>query len=185
MEILVELKLRVNNKKINEYSLGFFKDEYDRLIEELDCEIEENEDCSFCDSEIEFEERYILNVKIILDDGSNYDIIDYFVSSFDLDDLETALLGIDTIGTLYDNLIDNENIGNLDEYFSNNWEYILNDMFETPEQAVLSVLNGDYNYNDDYVYFNGYRNLVSTNNIPFEDYSEEIFERWLEENSFI
>ncbi|MEZ7740481.1 hypothetical protein O3794_02770 [Gemella sanguinis] len=68
----------------------------------------------------------------------------------------------------------------MNEIFENDWD-ILEDYFETKEQAVLSVIMGDYYYNDEYVYFNGYGNLVTLYEIPYKDYSTEIFEQWLNE----
>lgn len=69
------------------------------------------------------------------------------------------------------------------DYFEND-EYFLNEMFETPNDAVRAVCYGKYNYMDDYVRFNACGNLESCNKYEYEDelksYIDTIIERLIE-----
>ena len=53
-----------------------------------------------------------------------------------------------------------------------------------PMEVARSISFGDYNYNDEYVTFNGYRNLVSYTEYQVEellkDFEEEIIESYNE-----
>lgn len=52
--------------------------------------------------------------------------------------------------------------------------------FDDPGEAARAVFFGDIkNWNDDYIRFNAYRNLESTNTIDYETYDEEIIENWI------
>lgn len=52
--------------------------------------------------------------------------------------------------------------------------------FDDPYEAARAVFFGDINnWNDDYIRFNAYRNLESTNTIDYETYDEEIIENWI------
>ncbi|AII27917.1 hypothetical protein LD13_gp016 [Bacillus phage Bobb] len=55
--------------------------------------------------------------------------------------------------------------GELEEYvWIENDEYFFDNYFEgKPNEAVRAVCFGEYNYNDDYVQFNAYGNLVTAN----------------------
>lgn len=55
--------------------------------------------------------------------------------------------------------------GDLDHHsWVENDEHFFDTYFEgKPDEAVRAVCFGDYNYNDNYVQFNGYGNLVSAN----------------------
>lgn len=129
----------------------------------------------------DFNDKYTLNVTFEVNDG------DYTIYNFDkdslgeLEELEEKYYSLIDLEDLYNDILDRDEIPFLNEIFENDWD-ILEDMFETKEQAVLSVTCGDYYYNDKYVYFNGYGNLVSCNFIPYEDYENEIFNQWLDEN---
>ena len=55
-----------------------------------------------------------------------------------------------------------------------------NTYFDDPEEAARAVFFGDIkNWNDNYIRFNAYRNLESTNSIDYESYDEEIIENWI------
>lgn len=55
-----------------------------------------------------------------------------------------------------------------------------NTYFDDPYEAARAVFFGDIkNWNDDYIRFNAYRNLESTNTIDYENYDEEIIENWV------
>nr|DAR79281.1 MAG TPA: hypothetical protein [Caudoviricetes sp.] len=123
--------------------------------------------------------KYIFNIELTVKDGS-YIIKDFKKDFTDISIIEDNSIGINNLEDLYNNIDNQDEIPFLNEIFENDWG-ILEDYFETKEQAVLSVIMGDYYYNDEYVYFNGYGNLVTLYEIPYKDYSTDIFEQWLEE----
>lgn len=61
-------------------------------------------------------------------------------------------------------------------------EEFFKEYFESPYDAVLSVQYGDVHWSDNYIYFNGYGNLETLYEIPYDDYKNEIIAQWLQEN---
>ena len=131
------------------------------------------------DDEQLFDENYILNIKIELSDS------EYLLEEWDCEELykfeDFEVSYIDSLEEMYNSLGCREDIPFLNEIFENDWA-ILEDYFDSKEEAAKAVYFGEYNFNDDYVYFNGYENLVSLNYLPYKDYEVEIFEQWLDEN---
>lgn len=126
------------------------------------------------------EDKYSLLVQLELCDN-DYIINDYNINNiYKLEDIE-MFSTIETLEEMFNEIENKDEIPFLNEIFENDWD-ILEDYFESKEQAVLSVIMGNYLYNDKYVYFNGYGNLVSCNYIPYEDYEIEIFNQWIDEN---
>lgn len=68
--------------------------------------------------------------------------------------------------------------------FLPNDEDTFNDLFNTPMEAVLAVLHGDYEENDDYIRFNGYDNIVSysSSEVKDEALDDSDFIDWLKDN---
>lgn len=68
--------------------------------------------------------------------------------------------------------------------FLPNDEDTFNDLFNTPMEAVLAVLHGDYEENDDYIRFNGYDNIVSysSSEVKDEALDDSNFIDWLKDN---
>lgn len=68
--------------------------------------------------------------------------------------------------------------------FLPNDEDTFNDLFNTPMEAVLAVLHGDYEENDDYIRFNGYDNIVSYSSSEAKDEAldDSNFIDWLKDN---
>ena len=131
------------------------------------------------DEEQMFDENYIVNVKIELFDS------EYILEEYDCEELykfeEFEDSYIDSLEEMYNSLDYRKNIPFLNEILENDWD-ILESCFDSMEAAAKAVYFGEYNFNDDYVYFNGYGNLVSLDYLPYEDYAEEIFGQWLDEN---
>lgn len=50
----------------------------------------------------------------------------------------------------------------MDDYIYYNDEDFFNEHFSSPAEAVRATFFGDYRYGDNYVWFNGYANLVSS-----------------------
>lgn len=167
MKINVALVLRLDESLTEEFNTV---SEAVERIEEINYKLDENQS---------FDENYIVNVKIELFD-SEYILHDYdYENLYKFEEFEDSY--IDTLEEMYNSLDYREEIPFLNEIFENDWD-ILDEHFATKEQAVLSVIMGDYHYDDEYVYFNGYGNLVSLYRIPYQDYQTEIFEQWLDEN---
>lgn len=167
MKINVALVLRLDESLTEEFNTV---SEAVERIEEINYKLDENQS---------FDENYIVNVKIELFD-SEYILHDYdYENLYKFEEFEDSY--IDTLEEMYNSLDYREEIPFLNEIFENDWD-ILDEHFATKEQAVLSVIMGDYHYDDEYVYFNGYGNLVSLYRMPYQDYQTEIFEQWLDEN---
>lgn len=167
MKINVALVLRLDESLTEEFNTV---SEAVERIEEINYKLDENQS---------FDENYIVNVKIELFD-SEYILHDYdYENLYKFEEFEDSC--IDTLEEMYNSLDYREEIPFLNEIFENDWD-ILDEHFATKEQAVLSVIMGDYHYDDEYVYFNGYGNLVSLYRMPYQDYQTEIFEQWLDEN---
>lgn len=71
-----------------------------------------------------------------------------------------------------------------------NDEYFFDTFFDgRPMEAVRAAHYGDYNYNDDYVRFNGYGNLESFGDYQYEaelkDYVDEIIDNLIENESHV
>ena len=169
MKINVALVLRLEDKVVKEFDNVT---EAIEEIEDIEYKLNENENQWF-------DEKYIVNVKIELFD-SEYILHGYdYGNLYKFEEFENSY--IDTLEEMYNNLDYRENIPFLNEIFENDWD-ILESYFDSKEAAAKAVYFGDYNFNDDYVYFNGYANLVSLDYIPYEDYETEIFNQWLDEN---
>lgn len=112
--------------------------------------------------------KYVNN-KCMLSDLLNF--LDYYrCFEEDFEDYYNDLEYQEEIPFLYDIL----DFSDPEEFFK---EY-----FESPYDAVLSVQYGDVHWSDNYIYFNGYGNLETLYEIPYDDYKNEIIEQWLQEN---
>ena len=62
----------------------------------------------------------------------------------------------------------------------NEFENILN-WFDSEEETKKEMENTDYNKYDEYCYYSFSTGLISFDEIPFNEYSDEIFNLWLNE----
>lgn len=62
-----------------------------------------------------------------------------------------------------------------------NEEYVINELFTSPYEALKSVYYGYYNINDDLIKFNGYDNIESLNECEYEDELKENIDDIVEE----
>ena len=170
MKINVALVLRLDETVVSEFN----------NVAEATGKVLEIEE-SLLENGKDFNDKYSLNVTFKVIDG-DYTLYNYNSDSLGkLEELEEKSDNLIDLEDVYNDIVYQEEIPFLNEILENDWD-ILEDYFETKEQAVLSVTLGDYYYNDSYVYFNGYGNLVSCNYLPYEDYETEIFNQWLDEN---
>ena len=72
---------------------------------------------------------------------------------------------------------------NCDEFLPND-EETFDDLFKTPMEAVMEVLHGDYEENDDYIKLNGYGHIVSysSSEVVYEALDDSNFIDWLKDN---
>lgn len=169
MKINVALVLRLDEKVTEGFNnIQELKERIEILENELEGQTETVED------------KYSLLVQLVLCDD-DYIINDYNINNiYKLEDIE-MFSTVETLEEMFNEIEKKDEIPFLNEIFENDWD-ILEDYFDSKEAAAKAVYFGDYNFNDDYVYFNGYANLVSLDYIPYEDYKNEIFEQWLDEN---
>ena len=105
----------------------------------------------------------------------------------DYDDLEELLTKLyelyeKDVSELYYELPD----GDRENFSVSEWmphdEEFYNIYFEgNPIEAVRAVLFGDVRWSDDYVRFNGYGNLETTQSIPYDDEADNIITSWVNE----
>jgi len=72
----------------------------------------------------------------------------------------------------------------MEDYIHSNDEYFFEEMFEKADEAVWAVCFGNYDYEDDYVVFNGYGNLDTFNfsddeNCPIDI---DVLADWINDN---
>lgn len=78
-----------------------------------------------------------------------------------------ALVQMNNLYCTEANYFDNE-IFDFDEYFFEMFFY------DKPMEAARAAIFGDINWNDEFIYFNGYGNLVSTNYPEYFEFTETI-----------
>ena len=97
-----------------------------------------------------------------------------------LDKLLNRLEDLDTAEDFYLDLNDTSDIF-YDEYYDFD-EDTINEIFSSPYDALRACFFGNVYFTDDYFKFDGYGNIKTVNEIPYDDYDEAIMERWIEEN---
>ena len=101
------------------------------------------------------------------------------LKEFVLDEIKDEEIDLDE----YDNWLYESEYGGGDYVIYDNDEDFFNTYFSTPLDAVRASFYGDYNYNDNYVRFNGNGNLDSSNYADdLMDLKEEYWEVYIEEN---
>lgn len=123
---------------------------------------------------------------IISDYESSSNCGTYLVNSnneillYRLDKLLNRLEDLDTAEDFYLDLNDTSDIF-YDEYYDFD-EDTINEIFLSPYDALRACFFGNVYFTDDYFKFDGYGNIKTVNEIPYDDYDEAIMERWIEEN---
>jgi len=57
-------------------------------------------------------------------------------------------------------------------------EDVINEMFDSPYDAICASYFGKVNFNDDYFILNPYNNIETLPDIPYESHSESIIDQW-------
>lgn len=88
----------------------------------------------------------------------------------------------ESLGSLY-NDINNQDDLNSSEYYPNDEEFFNIFYMDKPYDLVQAISYGDYKCSDEFVTFNGYGNLKSVYEIPYEDDCAELVSRYFEQGS--
>lgn len=92
---------------------------------------------------------------------------------------------IDNFGSLeslYDEIDNKEDLESVD-YYPNAEEFFNTFYMDKPYKLVQAIAYGDYRYSDNFVKFDGYANLKSVYEIPYEDDCAELVSRYFEQES--
>lgn len=132
----------------------------------------------------DFHEKYSVDVEIKFD-GYDYTIEDYNLEYFNepLNKIRNiSKYGKDLLDLqhMYNNLIRRNDIPELYDVQENEFENIL-DYFDTEEEAREEMKNSEYNIHDEYCYYSFSTGLISFNELPYDEYYQEIFNCWLKE----
>lgn len=85
-------------------------------------------------------------------------------------------------GSLYDEIDNKEDLESVD-YYPNAEEFFNTFYMDKPYKLVQAIAYGDYRYSDNFVKFDGYANLKSVYEIPYEDDCAELVSRYFEQES--
>lgn len=86
------------------------------------------------------------------------------------------------LGSLYDEIDNKEDLESVD-YYPNAEEFFNTFYMDKPYKLVQAIAYGDYRYSDNFVKFDGYANLKSVYEIPYEDDCAELVSRYFEQES--
>ena len=131
------------------------------------------------------DEFTLRQINIVTDEGVlEVKAHDKWLDYDDIDELLTKLYELyeKDVSELYYELPD----GDRENFSVSEWqphdEDFYNLYFESdPIGAVRAVLFGDVRWNDDYVRFNGYGNLETAIQIPYDDEADSIITSWVNE----
>ena len=85
-----------------------------------------------------------------------------------------------SLESLYDEIDNKDNLESVD-YFPNDEDFFNTFYMNKPYQLVQAISYGNYKYSDKFVTFNGYGNLKSVYEIPYEDDCAELVSRYFEQ----
>lgn len=168
---MIQTNIILNKRNNNELIQENFK--LDELIEMYENQKED------------FHEDYSIDVEIKFD-GYTYLMEDYFNEFFN-----EPLEKIENISEYGNKLVDLQNMYNycdrrdeipeLYDVEENTFENILDYFGGDEKEAKEAMKNYEYNENDEYVYYSCATDLISFDELPYEEYCEEIFNLWLNE----
>ena len=87
-----------------------------------------------------------------------------------------------SLESLYDKIDNKEDLESVD-YYPNDEEFFNTFYMDEPYKLVQAIAYGDYRYSDNFVKFDGYANLKSVYEIPYEDDCAELVSRYFEQES--
>ncbi len=132
----------------------------------------------------DFHKIYSLDIEI------EFDEFDYTIEDYNSEFYNEPLNKIANISAYGNELLDIQHMYNsltrrnevpeLYDIQENEFENIL-DYFDTEEEAREEMQNSEYNKNDEYCYYSYSTGLISFNELPYDEYYQEIFKAWLNE----
>ena len=133
----------------------------------------------------DFHKKYSIDIEIKFD-GYTHTIEDYFNEFMD-----EPIENIENISKYGNNLIDLQHMYNyctrrdeipeLYDVEDNTFENILDYFGGDEKEAKEAMKNYEYSKHDEYVYYSYATDLISFDELPYEEYCEEIFNLWLHE----
>ena len=135
---------------------------------------------------LDYDEDDEFIVTIIKIDYKNEDItISATQTERDIDELEELIetlyeLFDYDLAELYEQLpsVAQENLS-VSEWMPHDEEFYNLYFSEEPARAVRATIFGDVHWSDDYVRFNGYGNLETASQIPYDDEADTIIREWI------
>lgn len=132
----------------------------------------------------DFHENYSVDVEIKFD-GYEYNIKDYISEYYNeplnkIRNISKYGNKLEDIEHMYHTCINQEEIDMLYSFQYNEFENILQ-WFDSEEEAREQMNNYEYDECDEYCYYEYSTGLISFDEIPFNEYSDEIFNLWLNE----
>ena len=132
----------------------------------------------------DFHENYSVDVEIKFD-GYEYNIKDYNSEYYNeplnkIRNISKYGNKLEDIEHMYHTCIKQDEIDILYSIQYNEYENILQ-WFDSEEEARAEMQNSEYNKYDEYCYYEYSTGLISFDEIPFNEYSDEIFNLWLNE----
>ena len=131
----------------------------------------------------DFHENFSVDVEIKFD-GYDYTIEDYNSEYYEpLEKINNIYIfgnKLEDIEHMYHTCDRQDEIDELYSVQYNEFENILQ-WFDSEEEAREEMKNYKYNKYDEYCYYELSTGLISFDEIPFDEYSEEIFNLWLNE----
>ena len=114
---------------------------------------------------------------------------DKTLSLVDYDKEEDLLIGLAYICQEFDcmddfyNAVDDKDELACSEYYPNEEEYLeLLTSGKSHTEIIRMTVMGDYRWTDEFVYLDGYANLASARELPFESDFSELYTRYFDEN---
>lgn len=87
-----------------------------------------------------------------------------------------------SLESLYDEIDNKEDLESVG-YYPNNEDFFNTFYMDKPYKLVQAISYGDYKYSDKFVTFDGYANLKSVYEVPYEDDCAELVSRYFEQEN--
>lgn len=87
-----------------------------------------------------------------------------------------------SLESLYDEIDNKDDLASVD-YFPNDEDFFNTFYMKKPYKLVQAISYGDYKHSDKFVTFDGYANLKSVYEVPYEDDCDELVSRYFEQES--
>lgn len=134
-----------------------------------------------------FNDDYLEDYNVLIEDYSSdsncgsYLFDEFKETTLDVfDNLIELIDGLETAEDFYDTLDDTSDI--FYEPYLDFDEDTINEIFKTPYEALRACYFGKVSFNDPLFTFDGYANIKTVSEIPYDERTEEIIKQWIYEN---